>query len=510
MLQAEGRLPDSQPRSLRTKPDHLWIAVCLPDLALAALHSDPAFDPEPARPSAVYESANGQLRIVAVNEAARLAGVAPGLTVSAALALADSVELCERSESVEDEYLAALAAWASRFTPTVSLEVREGLLLEVRGSLKFFGSLAAIRQALIDELDRRGLRFRIAMAPTPLAALWLARHDGADVSTWHDLAGHLAVLPLAVTAWPERILKRLHEMGITTIGACLRLPREGFARRVGKVCLDDLDKATGRQHDLRPLYDGPKVLGWRTDFANETSDRSVLGRALESGIEIIVADLARNQAQVKQVKLTLGYLRGLSDVMQCDFIEPVHTVPELLDPLVVRLESKRFAGPVATVHVETGPLLSMRAETKTLFDGPGTAAALPGSTAALVECLRGRFGRKGVFGLEIRTDHRPELAFGRLTEDLRCVTANGKSQAPVSDSERPLWILQEPRRLSATTLRTLTRSDLKFRPERIESGWWDGDDVRRDYYVVTTCTGARWWVYRDCVTREWWLHGVFG
>jgi protein ImuB len=107
-------------------------------------------------------------------------------------------------------------------------------------------------------------------------------------------------------------------------------------------------------------------------------------------------------------------------------------------------------------------------------------------------------------------DHRPELAFGRLIEDLRCAAGGDESQTLLRECERPLWILQEPRRLSAATLRTLTRDELQARPERIESGWWDGADVRRDYYVVTTCTGGRWWVYRDCVTREWWLHGIFG
>jgi len=48
-------------------------------------------------------------------------------------------------------------------------------------------------------------------------------------------------------------------------------------------------------------------------------------------------------------------------------------------------------------------------------------------------------------------------------------------------------------------------------PERIESGWWDGADVRRDYYVASDSRGARFWIYRDCVgERKWFLHGIFG
>ncbi len=44
-------------------------------------------------------------------------------------------------------------------------------------------------------------------------------------------------------------------------------------------------------------------------------------------------------------------------------------------------------------------------------------------------------------------------------------------------------------------------------PERIATGWWRGQDVERDYYVVATEEGARWWVFRQ--DGRWFLHGCF-
>jgi hypothetical protein len=35
------------------------------------------------------------------------------------------------------------------------------------------------------------------------------------------------------------------------------------------------------------------------------------------------------------------------------------------------------------------------------------------------------------------------------------------------------------------------------RPERIESGWWDGTDVRGDYFVAENPLGETVWIYRD-------------
>jgi protein ImuB len=46
-------------------------------------------------------------------------------------------------------------------------------------------------------------------------------------------------------------------------------------------------------------------------------------------------------------------------------------------------------------------------------------------------------------------------------------------------------------------------------PERIETTWWRGACVRRDYYQVETTTGGRYWLFRDLNTNHWFLHGMF-
>jgi protein ImuB len=46
-------------------------------------------------------------------------------------------------------------------------------------------------------------------------------------------------------------------------------------------------------------------------------------------------------------------------------------------------------------------------------------------------------------------------------------------------------------------------------PERVESGWWDGGDVARDYYLVRGSDGARQWVFQDLRSHQWFLHGLW-
>ena len=82
----------------------------------------------------------------------------------------------------------------------------------------------------------------------------------------------------------------------------------------------------------------------------------------------------------------------------------------------------------------------------------------------------------------------------------------------MSPGSRPLWLLAEPRPLDGRDWPHYEgRLEIEDGPERIESGWWDGRDVRRDYYVARTAGGVRLWVFRERrADGRWFMHGVFG
>ena len=44
-------------------------------------------------------------------------------------------------------------------------------------------------------------------------------------------------------------------------------------------------------------------------------------------------------------------------------------------------------------------------------------------------------------------------------------------------------------------------------PVRLETGWWRGPDVRRDYYEATLADGRCAWLFRDLCGDAWRLHG---
>ena len=77
---------------------------------------------------------------------------------------------------------------------------------------------------------------------------------------------------------------------------------------------------------------------------------------------------------------------------------------------------------------------------------------------------------------------------------------------------RPSWLLQRPQRLITQDGNPGFQGalDLLAGPERIEAGWWDGEEVCRDYYVAANPRGETFWIYREHRGGQaWYMHGVF-
>ena len=97
----------------------------------------------------------------------------------------------------------------------------------------------------------------------------------------------------------------------------------------------------------------------------------------------------------------------------------------------------------------------------------------------------------------------PSALGGELSGD-RAATGDGW--------QRPLWLLPVPRKLKTSHGHPQLQGRLQLQPgrERIESGWWDEQDLARDYYIATSRSGSRYWIYRELTgERGWYLQGVF-
>ncbi len=504
----------------------LWLCLWLPRLPLEALCTDPS------RPAAAVEGTGSQRRIVACNAAATRSGIAPGQGLNAALALLPQVLLHERDAGAEQRLLGRLARWATQFTPLVSDEP-DALLLEVRGSRRLFGGAEPLRRRAAAGLADLGYTLRATLAPTPRAALWLARAGiEASITTLDALPVLAARLPLACLHWPDATIEALTRFGAASVADLMRLPRDGLARRLGPGFVDELDEAFGRRPAPRRRVVQPQRFVDSLDLPAELESTAQLEPAAAILVGRLCEFLRARTAGVGGFLLEFQHLGLPPTHLRLGLVRPSGDERHLQGLLAERLSHLALPAPARALRLRSGPVLPVEATTSGLWpaQGPdGARQSLPDTAAAarLVERLRARLGNAEVFGMRAVAEHRPESAWrladpalesagpgrGQVRRRAGGADAPSRAAAPAAGGPRPLWMLAGP--LPLTERDGLPRHEgplvLVGGPERIESGWWDGHDVRRDYYVAESRAGTRLWVYRERgAAGGWFLHGIFG
>ena len=412
------------------------------------------------------------------------------------------------AQHAADASNAALAQLALAFTSRVSLEP-DAVLLEVRGSRRLFGGLVPLRDALLARVRERGFEVRWALAPTPRAALALARAGRAVMVSRARLVGALETLPLAVLRWDERTLARLEAVGVRDIGAALRLPRAGFTQRFGRAALADLDRLVGRQCEPRRTFVPRERFRAQHDPGFELLHHEALLRAIAPMLAALEDFLRTRQCGIEVLVLRLVHrARAVADgaphtqlvlrLAAADFL-----ATRFAPLLAEHLARVVLPAPVVRCELRSGALRPLVTASDGLWRPGEHGGLLTRESPALVERLRARLGAESVYGLDVVAEHRPEIAWCVAEPALRAATPRERSVCV----RRPLWLLRVPEPLA----RGLGGLQLLDGPERIESGWWDGRDVARDYYIARDDAGAELWVYRERLApHAWYLHGRFG
>ena len=475
----------------------LWLAAHFPRLPLDALLPGAG----QARAAVVTALDDPRRAVVACNDRAARQGIAPGMSLNAALALVPGLRVEERRPAAEAALLDRLGRWALQFTPVASLEPPGAVLAEVRGSLDLFGGAMALVRRALAGLSASSLSASLAVAPTARGALWLARADLAMTVTRVDaMPGISARLPLACLQWPKDTVATLAGLGIRSVADLLRLPRAGFAARFGPRLLDELDEGLGRGPSPRRRYVVPERFDERLELTAVAETVAGLQLPLErllvklenflraraSGVSLLRVDLLHRGQAPTRLRVALTQMAG--DATQLRVL------------LRERLGRCRLALPVVALRLRSGVLLPLTLRDAGLFERGRSAD--PEATARLLDLLRARLGHEAVFGVLPVPEHRPERAW-RIAEPGGAVAL--PVPWPAARPARPLWMLAEPQPLEGWEGALVTG------PERIETGWWDGHDVRRDYYVALSRAGIRLWIFRERPPGQgWFLHGIFG
>ncbi len=423
--------------------------------------------------------------MLACNAAAESMGARPGMGLAVARALAPEARVAVRDTAAEREALEAIALWLGQFTPSVSLEPPRGTVMEVEGSLRLFGGAGALLGRLRHGTTDLGFAASIAFGRTPRAALWRAAGGG----------GRLQDLPLEALVLDAGALEFLRGIGARSLGDLMRLPRAGLAKRVARRLIDDIDRATGTRPEARAFFVPPARFSARLELPGEVSEAQAVLFAARRLLVQMEGFLAARHAGVRGFVLTLSHRHAAPRDIAVGLAAPLRDAGHFTVLLRERLDTLALAGPVDGLRLEAGDLAPLIGHDGSLFGDPQAGAE---GWLRLIERLRARLGEQAVHGLAIHPEHRPEHAWCRVEPGARIVQVSD-AQGP-----RPLWLLDPPRRLREAGFTLLAG------PERIESGWWDGGEALRDYFIAQDRDSSLIWIYRERLQPGgWYLHGIF-
>lgn len=473
------------------------MAVHFPRLALEALR----VSPQSSEQVAVIDG-NGQKAVIwDCTKGAERRGVQPGQLFNSALALAPQLKTLNRELSGEQGALVRVAELGHNFTPTVSLESPNGLLLEVEGSAHLFGGTLGILDKVRDTFRSAGFVPAVALAPTPVAALWLAQAR-LEIPVTHreELRSVLGQLPVGAIRWPKGVTEAFSRLGIEHMVDVLRLPRDGLAKRFGKEFPQTLDRALGKRPDPRGSWHAAQHCKLTREMPGELTQIGHMQPYVDSMIDELADALRSHDAGVNRIKLLFKHWRQVSTGVTIGSAAPYREAKLWKELVHGRLASVALPEPVHEIQLISGQFMLYSAATTDML---GTRTEYGDSVHRLIDLLRARMGKAAVFGVAMTADARPEKATRVVEPGERVLEVQAREPRPISvlATPMPLACSEGRPRYKGATLSLIDG------PERIEGGWWTQERWIRDYYEALSTRGERLWIFRQ--DRQWYMHGHY-
>ncbi|GGF12160.1 protein ImuB [Aliidongia dinghuensis] len=482
----------------------------------------------------------GRRVLAAVDPAAALAGLTPGMSLADARARVPDLSLVDADPEGDALALARFADWCGRYSPWTAVDGADGVWIDVTGSVPLFESEAALARDLVARAARLGFAARAAVADTPGAAWAVARYgalaEGVRIlmpgeARPGEARGVLADLPVAGLRLAGEIVADLKRLGLKRIGDLYGMARAPLAPRFGEAVARRLDQALGLvEEPISPRQPTqPRLV--RRVLAEPISTAEAIEHGLTQLMALLCRRLETEGLGARRIELACYRVDAQVERITIGTSEPSHAPAHLARLLAEKIGTIAPGFGIELMQLEAHAVEAMAPRQQGL-----DARADQGAVAPLVDRLANRLGARNVLGLVPVDSHLPERA-ARLVSLL-----DGRSRQP--GGKQPDWTSRQPR-----PIRLLAHPDpievmapvpddppLMFRwrrvphrvrraegPERIALEWWHeppigaegaGTDGIRDYYRVEDEAGRRFWLYRRGLYRPevppaWFLHGFF-
>jgi len=438
-------------------------------------------------------------------------------------------QLEELSESRQKKLLSELASAVRQVSSEISFH-SHALICEIRSSLKYFGGMEQVHDKLAPVLNallqQRGLPgyFLYAASPTVTGSLLLAR-SGHNVLVYqkNSLRSALGRLPTNVLRLSKEQNCRLYNMGVRYLRDIWRLPANGLHTRFGGDFVNLLNKALGKAPEPIHNYLPPPAFSTSYDLPVELENLDRLSPVVDEVVAQLCEFLRHRDLCISHLLFSLQHEKRDNTEVDLALRRPNRSQEHLIMLLETHFSNLIIPAPVTGVKLKAKKFNAFIGRSNSLLaeDRPTSTHGSESDLDQFVEQLHAKLADNYLKCIRSVSEHCPEYAnqqtdYGEPIDE----SSNGDGHRKGKEQEaqfvalapRPLWLLREPKQLVLRNSKLYHRKAVTLisGPERIETFWWSGTDVCRDYYVAREASGSRLWVYRERTSdKNWYLHGYF-
>jgi len=391
-------------------------AVCL-WISLFAIRCEVQRQPELHGQEVALLSNDDTRRIWETSPQARRAGVRPGMSVSQAVGLCPQIKLREPDPVYYDEQFSNLILALGDVSPVIEPAELGRVFIGVDGLEGLHGSpeeqVNAVAAAVkgghmtvagnkhpyhslpsFTTMDRpvwsswEGIRLGWARGRFVAGvAATKAKRGAVTIVPDTERAGFLASQPVEVLPIDLDTSRRLRQLGITTLGALVRLPAVALVSQFGKEGHHLWLLASGETVDPVVGHETPEPIVAAIDFPTPVTDRAMLLHALDRLIERALRHPKRSGWRVLQVGVHGRQEHGTSWKVHVNLKCPSADRNHIAAPLKTRLEQAPPTTAVENLAVEFTAFVRGTDELQ-LFARDAASSARAGRRRALRAAVR--------------------------------------------------------------------------------------------------------------------------
>ncbi|WP_203343256.1 Y-family DNA polymerase [Vibrio diabolicus] len=464
----------------------LWIYLHFPRLQLDALFGD-----NQEQPVVIVESQRCQ--IIQYNEIAEQQGIKPGMGLGSAASLCRDLQVHPYHPHTEWSKLQEIAQWLYLITSDVVLMPNQGILLRATPMLALYEGLENYWNKVRAHLTKLQLSFQFGCGFSPLSAKLMALAGANVLSDDKSLIEQMLFpLPLPLTDLSISMVEKLHRVGVTSLKVLLELPLQDIARRFDIDLVNYVGRLTGQFKHPVDFYHPTESFQVYLELLFELENVQWIEKPLAKLLRQLETFLKLRDKVAFELCLTLHQREKQEQHLQLTSAQGDYLCQRWQQLASLSLESLSLNGPVTGLTLKVVRQGEPLSASRDLFAGQkGNMNALE-----LLSLLQAKLGKSAVLKPNIACDPRPEKA-----SQYRPADAPDEKEHAIPSILRPAMQLPTPIALQEQV-------SLVHGPERIVSGWWDGDEIMRDYYIAHTKQGRWLWIFRD-QHKHWFLHGYF-